>query len=138
LNPGLLVFVLHWEPRLAWTEPLLILGFYLGVFYGSWTSRLFSSPVLTLPGGMSYTTYLYHFFIIDRLFPVTVRLFPPLHALWWDAGVQFALMLVPVFGVSAALFVVTERPFMILSREVARRFRPVAEAPGVTAFVRAN
>jgi len=63
-----------------------------------------------------------------------VRIFPPGHALWWDAGVQFALMLAPVFGVCAVLFLVTEKPFMILSREVARRFRP--EEPAGTCTVR--
>ena len=123
LNAALLVYVLHWAPRVAWIEPFLVLGFYLGVLYGNWASRLFRLPALTLPGGISYTTYLYHFFIINLLFPLTVRIFPPSHALWWDAGVQFALMLAPVFGVCTVLFLVTEKPFMILSREVARRFR---------------
>ena len=134
LNAALLVYVLHWASRLAWIEPFLVLGFYLGVLYGNWTSRLFRLPALTLPGGISYTTYLYHFFIITLLFPLTVRIFPPGHALWWDAGVQFALMLAPVFGVCAVLFLVTEKPFMILSREVARRFRP--EEPAGTCTVR--
>jgi peptidoglycan/LPS O-acetylase OafA/YrhL len=134
LSGALLVLVLHRAQGLAWTEPFLILGLYLGVFYGKWSSRLFSLPALTLPGGISYTTYLYHFFIITLLFPLTVRMFPPVHALWWDAGVQFVLMLAPVFGVSAALFMLTERPFMVLSRRVARRFRqPETVAAGAVA-----
>jgi peptidoglycan/LPS O-acetylase OafA/YrhL len=121
LGAALLVFVLHWEPRLAWTEAFLIGLFCCGVFYGAWTSRVFRSPVLTILGGMSYTIYLYHFFIIDQLLPLTVRLFPPVHSLWWDASVQFGLMLAPVFGISALIFLIAERPFMILSRDVSRR-----------------
>jgi len=42
-------------------------------------------------------------------------------------------MLAPVFGVCALLFLVTEKPFMILSREVSRRFR--REEPAATCTV---
>jgi peptidoglycan/LPS O-acetylase OafA/YrhL len=82
---------------------------------------------------MCYSVYLYHLFIVHNILPATVRLFPPVHALWWDAGVQFVLLLVPVFGISAVIFVFTERPFMLLSHEVARRSRPAATVQSVGA-----
>lgn len=119
----LLITVVHFIPRYAWTESILIAAMYLGIFSGRWTARLLQFPVFTLLGGISYTTYLYHFFIIDQLMPVTIRLFPPVHSLLWDVSVQFLLMLPPIFGICAILYVWTEKPFMVLGRRVAQRYR---------------
>ena len=124
-----LVYVLHWQHALLWTEPFLIVGLFFGVFYGAWSGRLFALPALTIPGGMCYTIYLYHFFLVRNLMPWSVRFLPPTHSLWLDVGVQIVVMAIPVFLVSTILSVVTERPFVILSHEVARRFR----TPTVTA-----
>jgi peptidoglycan/LPS O-acetylase OafA/YrhL len=125
-SAALLVVVVHREPKLAWTEPFLIAGFYFGVFSGAWTGRIFRFPLLTIFGGMGYTIYLYHVFLIEWLLWISVRLFPPAHALWWDSGVQILLMLPLVLVICAVLFFATERPFMILSREVTRRLRRTA------------
>jgi len=123
LNFVLFVYVLHWKTSLAWLEPLLIAGFYFGVLFGKWASWPFRLRIVTLLGGMSYTVFLYHFFIVRKLLPLTVRLLPPVHALWFGATMQFLVLLVPVFGISAALFLMTERPFMTLSKEISRRSR---------------
>jgi peptidoglycan/LPS O-acetylase OafA/YrhL len=123
LTGGLLVYVLHWKPTLAWVEPYLIIGFCLAIFRGAWASRLFKWGPLAIPGAMCYTIYLYHSFVVQHLMPVTLGIVPAGHALWLEAAVQFALMLLPVLVVSAVLFRFTEKPFMILSHEVARRLR---------------
>jgi peptidoglycan/LPS O-acetylase OafA/YrhL len=118
-----LVYILHWNPRLAAAEPYLLLTLFLSVFRGGWSARLFGSPWITIPGGMCYTIYLYHFLIVHQLIPFTVRLFPPVHPLPLDTAVQFALLLPPIVAVCGALYLFTERPFIVLSHEVARRFR---------------
>lgn len=123
VSSALLVYVLHWKANFAWTEPLIVVAFCLAMFRSGWTSRLFRLPVLTAIGAMSYTVYLYHFFIVHRLIPYTVRLFPPVHALWWDSAVQYVVVLVPVLAISAVLFLVAEKPFMILSQKLTRRRR---------------
>jgi peptidoglycan/LPS O-acetylase OafA/YrhL len=120
-SAALLVVVEHGEPQLAWSEPFLIGGFYFGVFSGAWMSRVFQSPVLTICGGMGYSIYLYHVYLIERLLPITIRVFPPRHALWWDSAVQILAMLPIVLATCAGIFVFTERPFMRLSRQVTRR-----------------
>lgn len=117
----LLVFVLHFKPRLAWTEPFLIVTLYYGVFAGGWTGRLFRLPLVTAFGGMCYSTYLYHVFLVDRLLPLTVRFFPPNHSLLWDSCAQILLLALPVLGICTVIYAVAERPFMVLSHRVARR-----------------
>lgn len=124
LSAALLVYVLHWRPQLRLMEPFLLMAMFLAIFHGRRASRLFGFPLITFPGTMCYTIYLYHIFMVHQLLPITIGLFPPAHALWWDAGVQLLLMLPPILLVSVVLFLTTERPFMVLSREVTRRFRP--------------
>ena len=124
LSGALIVYVLHWNPQFAWIEPLLVIAFCWAIFRGAFASHLFQLPVLTIIGGMSYTIYLYHFAIIRWLLPLTVRIFPPAYALWWDAAAQFAMMLPPVLGLSAVLFLLTEKPFMVLSHRLSRRSQP--------------
>lgn len=128
----LLVLIVHREPQLAWAEPFLMTAFYFGVLLGTWASRLFRLPVLTVIGGMGYTIYLYHFFLIVHLLPITIGLFPPIHALWWDTVVQGLVLFPMVVVLSSLLFLAAERPFMIWSRRATRRVRQQA-AVGVAA-----
>lgn len=123
VSVALLVIVIHRETRFAWTQPFLLLAFFRGAFTGQWISRIFRFPLLTFFGGMGYTTYLYHVFVIDHLLPFSIRLFPPVHALWFDTAMQIALVTPPVLAICAVLFFAIERPFMILSKNVARRLR---------------
>jgi peptidoglycan/LPS O-acetylase OafA/YrhL len=132
---ALTVYALHWRASLAWTEPFGVAAFFWGTFHGRWASRLFALRLLTVPGTMCYTIYLYHDFILEQCMPWTIRLLPPGHALWFDAGVQMLLMLPPVLLVSAILYLTTERPFIILSHWATRRWRatpvPAAALPEV-------
>jgi hypothetical protein len=57
----------------------------------------------------------------------TLKLLPGFHSLWWDSGVQFALMLMPVFGLPAVLYLLVERPFVVMSHEGARALQPRVE-----------
>ncbi len=129
----LFIYVVHYRQVLVSMQPFLVMGIYLGVLLGDWVSRPFRLPVVTLLGGMSYTVYLYHSFMVRQLLPFTIRLFPPVHPLWVDFIAQFLLLLLPIFALCAVLFVLTERPFMILSKEVSRRSKSVA-ASGAAAL----
>jgi len=138
LTAVMLAFVVQAAPRFAWTEPFLIAGFYCGAIWGPWLSKLFSLPILTTLGGMSYTTYLYHVFLMDKMLPFTVKLFPPRHALWLDTTIQLLVIIAPLLAISAILFLATEKPFMILSRRITRRLgakrnvESVALAPSIS------
>jgi peptidoglycan/LPS O-acetylase OafA/YrhL len=131
-SAALLVYVLHWRPQLAYVEPFLVAWFFFAVFRAGWFGRLFSAPVLTMQGTICYTIYLYHFFIVGRLLPFTIRLFPPVHALWFDLTVQLPLLLVPVLAISAVLYMLAERPFVVLSHTIAGRLQTKPTAAGLT------
>jgi peptidoglycan/LPS O-acetylase OafA/YrhL len=81
-------------------------------FRGPISGRLFSSPGLAVIGGMGYTIYLYHFqiisinerFLLPRLCPRNHDLLLLIHA-----PIEIGIVLV----VSAFLFLLFERPFMI-------------------------
>jgi len=117
------VYVVHWKSQLVSVEPVMVIGIYFGALFGRWAGAPFRWRAVTLLGGMSYTVFLYHTFIVRKLLPLTVRLLPPEHALWLDFGLQFAAMLLPVFAISAVLFVAAERPCMILSKQLSRRLQ---------------
>jgi peptidoglycan/LPS O-acetylase OafA/YrhL len=119
----MLVYVLHWHEHLAMLQPFMVAALFFAVFRADLFARLLSSLWLTVPGAMCYTIYLYHYFIIGRLLPFTLRMAPPVHPLFWDLLVQIVLLLVPVMIISAALYLLAERPFVVLSHSIADRFR---------------
>lgn len=84
--------------------------FFVAVFRGRLFLAVFRSvPIFTI-GGMCYTIYLYHFWIMQipvRVFDLETRRYDPVDVLILDA-----LMLALVVSVSAVLFVLFERPFM--------------------------
>lgn len=45
--------------------PLLFFIIFIAAFKGKYNSRLFSTKFLCITGGMCYTIYLYHYFIIS-------------------------------------------------------------------------
>jgi peptidoglycan/LPS O-acetylase OafA/YrhL len=128
---GLLAwFALPWVLPSDVLRPYLFPGLmvvaYVAAFRGPLLGWLFTRPLLTTIGGMCYTIYLYHFFIIalvGRIVPAP----PP----GWGFGAKFGLAaaanLPPVLVVCALLFVLIERPCMIPtwpSRAVAWLRRP--------------
>jgi peptidoglycan/LPS O-acetylase OafA/YrhL len=96
-------------------EPVLALVILLACgasFRGRMFHAALSSPWVATVGGMCYTIYLYHQFIISALGRWTIRL---------SAGSSYAsnlllqavLLVPPVLAASAVLFVLFEKPFMV-------------------------
>jgi peptidoglycan/LPS O-acetylase OafA/YrhL len=111
-------------------SPFLVLLAYCGVLRGRWLSQFFANRWVVGLGGMCYTVYLYHVFVISLLAGPLVRWLPG-HGFESDLALA-ALVLVPlVFLVSAPIFVLTEKPFM--KRDWLRRLlgsvRSEAEVP---------
>jgi peptidoglycan/LPS O-acetylase OafA/YrhL len=123
LSLALLVYALHWRPTLAWTEAFGVAGLFWGVLRGGWIGRVFGQRWLTVPGTMCYTIYLYHWFVIEHSMPAVIRVLGPQHALWVDSVAAMAMLLPPVLLVSAVLYLLTERPFIVLSHTATRRWR---------------
>lgn len=92
-----------------------ILLFFVALFRGRILLAVFRSvPVFTI-GGMCYTIYLYHFWIMQaptRAFGLERRDYSPYEVMLLDVA-----MLALVFAVSAVLFVLFERPFMNRTRK---------------------
>jgi len=108
-----LVVVLMWS-RLAFLLPFVVLVAYVAAFRGCMLRAVFRSPLIFTIGGMCYTIYLYHFFIISAVGRFALK-----PALAVATGVTprlvvLALMVLPVILLSCTvLFAVTERPFMV-------------------------
>jgi peptidoglycan/LPS O-acetylase OafA/YrhL len=84
------------------------------VFRGRWLLRLLRLPVVYIAGGMCYTIYLYHFWIIRApvdAFGLDQLSYTPLGVVAFDLT-----MIILVLAVSAVLFVLFERPFMNRAR----------------------
>jgi len=75
VSAALVVYVLHWRPGITWMEPLLLIAMFFAVFHGRWTRRLFAWRLLTIPGTMCYTIFLYHTFVARTLLPFTILFF---------------------------------------------------------------
>lgn len=94
-----------------------LLGFFLCVFRGRALLAVFRNPVIFTIGGMCYTIYLYHFWIIRAVvdaFGLDRISYGIPGALAFDLA-----MLGVVFAVSSVLFALFERPFMFRGRGVA-------------------
>lgn len=100
---------LDWYP--AQTAPWLIMAGFIGVFRGGIVRRLFRwTPVVVL-GGMCYTIYLWHFFVMRAIWPFWVEVASP------ELGTLDLLLFVVVastamLALSVVMFVLIERPTM--------------------------
>jgi len=90
--------------------PWLILAACVAAFRGKIIARLLGNRWLTTIGGMCYTIYLYHWFMISFLYRGTIGL--QTQILWLDLLIQFAVMTPIIIIVCTVLFVLFERPFM--------------------------
>lgn len=90
--------------------PWLMFFCCVAAFCGTATAKFLGFPWIATIGGMCYTIYLYHWFMISLLVRMTGRL--QTHILWLDLLIQFVLMSMIIIGVCAVLFVFFERPFM--------------------------
>ena len=91
--------------------PFVILLAYCGALRGSLSRRFFGSRWIAATGGMCYTIYLIHSEFIHHLVNAGRHLVP---AMSLDlAFVVWSLVLTPpIFGISALLFMLLERPCM--------------------------
>jgi peptidoglycan/LPS O-acetylase OafA/YrhL len=91
--------------------PWCILLAYAAAFRGHIMNAIFSQSILVTIGGMCYTIYLYHMLIVSALGRFTTLL-------GWGSTyfqvlvIQLAILFPAIVIVSAAIFVVAERPFM--------------------------
>jgi peptidoglycan/LPS O-acetylase OafA/YrhL len=90
--------------------PWLLLAVCAAGFRGKFTARLLSSRSLTTIGGMCYTIYLYHWFMISGLYRATIGLKTKI--LWLDLLIQFTAMTPVILVGCTVVFVLFERPFM--------------------------
>lgn len=91
--------------------PWLALLMCMASFRGTWARRVVGSPWLAVIGGMCYTIYLLHFPIFDFVGDFTIGIGESRYFLVHDL-VQVLLVMPAVLAVSAAYFLLVEKPCM--------------------------
>ncbi|MCE5278363.1 MAG: acyltransferase [Planctomycetaceae bacterium] len=93
--------------------PAAMLLAYVGAFRGRLLNVFFRNPLIATIGGMCYTIYLYHGFLIEPALWPTAGLTGRIEAaLTWRSLVQSALMAGFVVAAAGGLFLLFEKPFM--------------------------
>jgi peptidoglycan/LPS O-acetylase OafA/YrhL len=110
LFSGAAIPLLNGTAWLGLLLPWLLLLFVGASFRGTLCRRLLSRPWVATIGGMCYTIYLYHYFLLSLLIRVTgpVRT----HIFWLDLLLQMVLLSLLIVPICALLFLGLERPFM--------------------------
>jgi peptidoglycan/LPS O-acetylase OafA/YrhL len=91
--------------------PLIIAGIFLSGFRGVYFNRFLRNPFVTTIGGMCYTTYLYHYFIISAVGRITrAANFTNNPILYYL--IHFAIFSAVIVIVCTILFYFLEKPFM--------------------------
>jgi peptidoglycan/LPS O-acetylase OafA/YrhL len=106
-----IVPALIWDVFADVTVPCLIFVAYVGAFRGRLWRRIVSTRALYVIGGMCYTIYLYHPFLVSAFGRLTIGIRVG-HAFWLNDVLQCAAIAIPTVGVSAVLFALLEKPFM--------------------------
>jgi peptidoglycan/LPS O-acetylase OafA/YrhL len=92
-------------------EPLLIALAFVGAFRGVLLRRLLATEWLAILGGMCYSIYLWHFFIMALVFKASRRLIFS-HDLLANFLLQSVLILPCILAFCVLYFVLIERPCM--------------------------
>ncbi len=90
--------------------PWLIFLAYVGVLRGVVLNRILGNPWIATVGGMCYTIYMYHGWLILAVGKTTMYVQTGL--LWVDVAIQFAILSTIILIVCSVLFLLFERPFM--------------------------
>jgi peptidoglycan/LPS O-acetylase OafA/YrhL len=90
--------------------PWLIALAYVAAFRGIVLLRVLSNAWIAAIGGMCYTIYMYHGWLIMSLAGVTLRW--RTGVTWLDVAIQFGILSVIALIVCSFLFLLFERPFM--------------------------
>ena len=107
----LLVLLVRGGAPVEWIGPWLILGLYIAAFQGVAMNRFVSNAWITTIGGMCYTIYLLHNYLVAGAGMVTERVLPQ-YPFWARLMIQFVLISPFVLGISALYFRWVERPCM--------------------------
>jgi peptidoglycan/LPS O-acetylase OafA/YrhL len=91
--------------------PFLLLPLYIAAFKGMLFRRFFSDIWVATIGGMCYSIYLWHFFVIGVFFKLT-RHAVVFKDFFLNYCAQVVLLGIPIAAVSLAAFVLIERPCM--------------------------
>nr|WP_242467553.1 acyltransferase [Thiocapsa imhoffii] len=100
----------------AWAAGLMpawVLLILLGSLRGRWSSRVLSVAPVYLIGGMCYTLYLYHFYVISAVGRLALPWMLASQPLWFNLVLMSLVVLPVVLLVGALLFILVERPFMV-------------------------
>lgn len=106
-----LALLVQGGPAFGWFAPWLILLLYIAAFRGIVAQRIITNAWLTTIGGMCYTIYLLHNYLVAGIGMVTERILPGL-PFETRLLVQFLLISPGVLIVSALYFRWIERPCM--------------------------
>jgi len=106
--PVYFYFYQWWPP--AWMPFILIIVF-IGAFRGIYFPRLFRIEWIALIGGMCYSIYLWHFFVIALCFKATKHISLS-HDFLADTLVQSVLLLPAILVWSTIYYLLIERPCM--------------------------
>jgi peptidoglycan/LPS O-acetylase OafA/YrhL len=102
--------------------PFLILVAYFGAFKGTYSNRFFRKPLIYVIGGMCYTIYLYHFYLISLIGRMSWSfVYRESRPIWGNIIMMVLVTVPPTIAVSAIFFVIGEKPFM--KRDWYKRFR---------------
>ena len=107
-----LLFIMLRSATLAhWLFPMLLFLLYCATFRGSWTSRIFSNPCITIIGGMCYSIYLIHYEVISAVGRFTKGIAEG-WPYWAYFAVQLALIGASILLICGLYFVLLEKPCM--------------------------
>jgi peptidoglycan/LPS O-acetylase OafA/YrhL len=109
--PLLLVLLVSQGAISDWTAPWLLVMLYIAAYHGVWTNRFITIPWIATIGGMCYTIYLFHNYLIAFIGLGTERLLSSA-GFWTRLGLQFCIMTPLVLVVCALYFRWIERPCM--------------------------
>jgi peptidoglycan/LPS O-acetylase OafA/YrhL len=93
--------------------PFLILVAYCGAFKGTYSNRFFRKPLIYVIGGMCYTIYLYHFYLISLIGRMSWSfVYQESRPIWGNIIMMVLVTVPPTIAASAFFFVIGEKPFM--------------------------
>jgi peptidoglycan/LPS O-acetylase OafA/YrhL len=109
---ALLLYSCVGAPRLLWTIPISLIVLFLGGMQGRLLNSFLRLRPITIVGGMCYSAYLWHTWMLVRLRAYIAPLVP--HGLSdGRASLVFCFLMVPVLVVlTAPIYYFLEKPFM--------------------------
>ena len=116
-----IIIILMRFPKLSCLLPLAVLLFYASLFRGKLSHAFITLKGVVVLGGMCYTTYLYHTYIISYLHSAIVyRFLSPTRSFPLDFLVYVLPQIIAIFFLSSCVFLWTEKPFMKIRPKVAK------------------